>query len=216
MKIVIDPGHGGYDSGAVSHDGKVRESDIVLSVGLMLKDHLDEVGFEVIMTRETDTFLSLAHRAAIANKYRAPLLSIHCNSGGGTGFEAFTSPGKTSSDAWATALLQQYAKDSPLPPRYDMRDGDPDKEARFTVLTASNGPAVLFELGFIDRQDTAWLATTANIKLMARSLAKGTVQHFKPLAKPAKEESQSRAGELARIWKTLKEIEATLLKLEND
>lgn len=78
--IVIDPGHGGRDPGATGWGG-VREKDIALAIALELKKMLDaDRGCRVIMTRTTDTFISLEDRAAIANHNRANLLiSIHAN-----------------------------------------------------------------------------------------------------------------------------------------
>jgi N-acetylmuramoyl-L-alanine amidase len=82
--ICIDPGHGGHDPGCVSRDGKnVKEKDIVLSVGLKLRKYLNEgyPDMKVVMTRETDTFIELGERAAIANRNDANLfISIHINS----------------------------------------------------------------------------------------------------------------------------------------
>ncbi len=82
--ICIDPGHGGHDPGCVSRDGKnVKEKDIVLSVGLKLRKYLND-GFpemKVVMTRDTDKFIELGERAAIANRNNANLfISIHINS----------------------------------------------------------------------------------------------------------------------------------------
>jgi N-acetylmuramoyl-L-alanine amidase len=70
--IVIDPGHGGIDSGAVSRSG-VKEKDIVLSSSAdRLKDALEETGqFEVHLTRENDVFVPLADRVRFAREKRA-------------------------------------------------------------------------------------------------------------------------------------------------
>lgn len=80
-KVVIDPGHGGKDPGAL---GKTtREKDIVLKVGLKLGDYITENfdDVEVIFTRKTDEFIELHRRAEIANKAKADLfISLHANS----------------------------------------------------------------------------------------------------------------------------------------
>ncbi len=78
-RIVIDPGHGGHDSGA---KGKgVTESELVLDVALRLEKLLQKVpGVEVILTRRTDDFVELPERTAMANREGADLfLSIHAN-----------------------------------------------------------------------------------------------------------------------------------------
>jgi N-acetylmuramoyl-L-alanine amidase len=79
-RIVIDPGHGGHDTGTIGPTG-LREKDVVLDVGLRLKKLLErKVGCEVIMTRSDDTFIPLEERTAIANAKAADLfVSIHAN-----------------------------------------------------------------------------------------------------------------------------------------
>ena len=178
-RIVIDPGHGGYDSGAINGSTNLLEKDVALDVSRRLKNEL-EYFFEVALTRENDSFVPLGRRAQMANSLNAPLLSIHCNAGGGKGFEAFTSKGKTESDAWATRLLLEYGFAFPgRRLRADFADGDPDKEARFAVLTKTNKPAVLFELAFIDTYAGAsFLSDKTNKELMAKSLAQATINHF--------------------------------------
>jgi len=79
-RIVVDPGHGGHDPGAMGTDGS-REKDVVLDIGLKLARKLkDEMGIDVVMTRSTDVFIPLEERTAIANKVNADLfVSIHAN-----------------------------------------------------------------------------------------------------------------------------------------
>jgi len=79
-RIVIDPGHGGHDTGTIGPTG-LREKDLVLDVGLKLKKLLEEkTNAEVIMTRSDDTFIPLEERTAIANEKGADLfISIHAN-----------------------------------------------------------------------------------------------------------------------------------------
>ncbi len=77
--IVVDPGHGGDDEGAVGRSG-LLEKDVALDIGRRLAAKLRESGFEVILTRDDDRFVSLTDRANIANEAGADLfISIHCN-----------------------------------------------------------------------------------------------------------------------------------------
>lgn len=80
-KIVIDPGHGGHDTGTIGPDG-LKEKDLVLEVGRRLGKLLEtRLGAEVVYTRKDDTFIPLETRTAIANQQRADLfISIHANS----------------------------------------------------------------------------------------------------------------------------------------
>ncbi len=80
-KIVIDPGHGGHDTGTIGPNG-LEEKDLVLDVGRRLGKLLEtRLGAEVVYTRKDDTFIPLETRTAIANQQRADLfISIHANS----------------------------------------------------------------------------------------------------------------------------------------
>lgn len=94
-RVCLDAGHGGHDPGCVS--GKLREKDNTLSMTLKLGKLIEEnyPSVEVIYTRETDEFIDLRERAAIANRAKADLfISIHCNStdtqSGAYGTETYT------------------------------------------------------------------------------------------------------------------------------
>ncbi len=80
-RIVIDPGHGGHDTGTVGPSG-LQEKDLVLDIALKLKTLVEaKLGSEVLLTREDDTFIPLEERTAMANHSQADLfLSIHANS----------------------------------------------------------------------------------------------------------------------------------------
>lgn len=189
IPIMIDPGHGGTDSGAVGelppsnfeNHRVFTEKEIVLQVANNLKKRLDDDGrFLVGMTRTDDTFVPLNTRASMANLNGADLISIHANAGGGTGFECFTSPGQTQSDLWAGWLLDRYATMFPdFIGRFDIQDGDKDKEAKFTVLTKTLNRAVLFELGFMDRQEDLKRMTDPTFAgRAAEALYVGTCQFY--------------------------------------
>ncbi|MCE9670131.1 N-acetylmuramoyl-L-alanine amidase [Myxococcus stipitatus] len=78
-RVVIDPGHGGHDTGAIGKGG-TREKDVALSISLKLASQLRERGLEVVLTREDDRFIRLEDRAQFANTERGDLfISIHCN-----------------------------------------------------------------------------------------------------------------------------------------
>lgn len=79
-KVVIDPGHGGKDCGAIGPGG-VMEKDVTLSVGLKLAERLSAEGFEVVLTRTSDAFVSLEERTEMANAEKADIfISVHANS----------------------------------------------------------------------------------------------------------------------------------------
>ncbi len=81
--VVIDPGHGGKDPGAISRNGRTKEKNITLSVALklgnLIKENFPQI--KVVYTRSTDKYVELAQRAEIANRNKADLfISIHVNS----------------------------------------------------------------------------------------------------------------------------------------
>ena len=78
-RVVIDPGHGGKDTGAIGKGG-TREKDLTLAIARKLKRHLEAMGLEVLLTRDKDVFLDLEERTRFANDKQADLfVSIHVN-----------------------------------------------------------------------------------------------------------------------------------------
>src|SRR6516162_8240777 len=76
--VVIDPGHGGQDSGASSHN--LTEKVVALDLGVRLAQELQKLGFKTLLTRDADTYMSLADRVNFANSVQnAIFVSIHCN-----------------------------------------------------------------------------------------------------------------------------------------
>lgn len=82
LVVVLDPGHGGKDPGAVSSDGLLKEKDLTLRIARQVKEVLErsDPRVAVVLTRDDDRYLSLGERAAIANEAKGDLfISIHCN-----------------------------------------------------------------------------------------------------------------------------------------
>ncbi len=110
--VVIDPGHGGKDPGAVGATG-LKEKDVTLDVGLRLNQVLQKKNIKTVMTRSDDTFIALSDRTSIANKASGKLfISLHCNSAKqrkAKGMETyFLAPSKTER-AMQVALLENEA-----------------------------------------------------------------------------------------------------------
>ncbi|MFG1445334.1 N-acetylmuramoyl-L-alanine amidase [Xanthobacter agilis] len=113
--IVIDPGHGGIDSGTTGYSSYTEKS-IVLETGLALRDKLEKTGvYRVVMTRSTDTFIPLGERVRIARAHQAALfISLHAdalarNDGRARGASVYTLS-DTASDADAARLAEQENK----------------------------------------------------------------------------------------------------------
>lgn len=111
--IVLDPGHGGKDPGAIGVYGKTYEKNITLAMGKELKAILEKKGYKVYLTRSTDIFIPLRQRVRIAQRYKADLfMSIHADSAlnrKATGLSVYTLSEKAS-DKEAAALAERENK----------------------------------------------------------------------------------------------------------
>lgn len=112
MRIMVDPGHGGKDPGAVRR--RMREKDWNLAVAKELASLLKKGGFEVKMTRENDTFIALSERSKMANNFKADLfISVHTNASknrNAHGFQVyFRSEKATDKEAADVAALENEA-----------------------------------------------------------------------------------------------------------
>ena len=111
--IVLDPGHGGKDPGAIGRTYKTYEKNITLAMGKELQKVLRNKGYVVYLTRDTDIFIPLRQRIKIAQKYKANLfMSIHADSAANrnaTGLSVYTLS-DTASDKEAAALAERENK----------------------------------------------------------------------------------------------------------
>lgn len=152
--VVVDPGHGGHDSGAISPNRQVREKDVVLRVGIAIARRLSQQGATVIMTRRTDVFVPLRERSAIATRNRADFfISVHVNSNRrantASGIKTFHHGGAALGQLLAECLHGPIVRRTRLP---DMKVWSDTRitENGFSVLRNATMPAVLLELGFIN------------------------------------------------------------------
>ncbi len=151
--VVLDPGHGGYDPGAVGYG--LKEKDLNLELALMVAERLR--GVRVLMTRENDIFVSLANRVAFSRRAEPELfLSLHANAGGGRGFESFICSSKGASAAAATIQAAVHGRIMAALGDYKVVDRGM-KRAAFYVLRHNPHPAVLIESLFIDNEREAEL-----------------------------------------------------------
>jgi N-acetylmuramoyl-L-alanine amidase len=162
-RVCIDPGHGGADPGALGQG--FQEKDLVLDVGLRLAqlleaDTADTTGggaWEVLLTRATDTYVSLYDRVLAANAWPADtFVSIHANafdSSAATGIETYSYQEGTHSAALRDLIQARMTEAWPLPDR-GSKTGD------WYILRETWMPATLSELGFITSPvDIQWLSS---------------------------------------------------------
>lgn len=170
MIVIIDNGHGVDTKGKCSpvwEDGtKLYEYEFNRDVAARIayKCKCNGIKFKMLVTEAHD--IPLAERVRRANDIhdksaeRCFLVSIHANAGGGTGWEAWTSKGKTLSDDYAEVFYKEAEKafGKEFPMRKDNVDGDSDKEDQFYILRHTKCPAVLTENFFMDtRKDCKFI-----------------------------------------------------------
>lgn len=193
--VVIDPGHGGYDTGSKSVYGG-NEKEYTLRLANILKRELQRKGFRVRMTRTGDTFPRLAERVVFANRVPdSVFISLHFNhhssrSDGietfaldprgsprtrrGPGPDALSLPGNAR-DAENIALAT--AVHAALLRKTRARDRGIKRE-RFAVLKGINKPAILVEGGFLsNRTEARKIASTSYLALMAAGIADAVVTY---------------------------------------
>lgn len=194
--IILDNGHAGMVGGKYLTPGK-RSPDWQFGVlyegmfnrwvvNLMMRE-LDYAGVPYYHVSPELYDVSLATRVKRANlihkKYpNAYLFSLQANAGGGTGTEGFTTDGHTESDEIAEAYLANFQDEfetKGMRMRFDLKDGDRDKEAAFFVLRKTSCPAFLFETGFMDhKEDYRKLWSQDFQQAVACNLAKTAIQLY--------------------------------------
>jgi len=200
--VVLDPGHGGFDKGAISPYG--YEKDYVLDVARQLRPLLQAKGFRVIMTRESDAFVPLELRAHIANTTRDSIfVSLHFNATdrdpAATGFEIYSLTPRGAPSTYEDNLTLAAV---------NIQNGNPVdtasvelssciyhsllghigefdrgiKRARFAVLRLTKVPAVLVEGGFLtERGESQLIANPEWRKKLADAICIG-IDNFRTLA----------------------------------
>jgi N-acetylmuramoyl-L-alanine amidase len=171
MRILIDPGHGGSDPGSVANG--IIEKNINLIVSLKLKELLLKCGFDVKLSREADTTLSLTERCNMANAWGADyFISVHHNAGGGDGYEIIHSVRAGEGKDLAEVIGKEFnklgqncrrifAKESTNCPGHDF----------YTVIEKTAMHAVITEYAFLDTADVQAVDTPEELINEASAIA---------------------------------------------
>jgi len=178
--VLIDPGHGGRDPGAVANS--VREKDVVLSVGLRAGQLLQQMGYTVVYSRTDDREVELAPRVQLAEQVRADVfVSVHANAvdprmSQVNGIETFHAASSAAGRRLAEfiqreALAATGANDRRV------------KTARFYVVTRTSMPSVLLETGFVTNpQEARNLSNPAYQDRLATAIARGVAGYLQQRA----------------------------------
>ena len=192
IRVFIDPGHGGSDSGAVGNG--ILEKEVSLTIALKLRDELEKRGYATKMSRETDEYVRLIDRPIMSNEWGADIfVSLHHNSAhlSGEGLEtwyyAYSDKYKPKinldlhndpkrlkfSKALARCIQKQMARQS------NMKDRG-IKGASYLVLRECNVPAVMVELGFVTSPwDAKWIKDPIHQGILANAVADGIDDYFR-------------------------------------
>ncbi|MEM9922392.1 MAG: N-acetylmuramoyl-L-alanine amidase [Cyanobacteria bacterium P01_D01_bin.50] len=173
--VMIDPGHGGKDPGAIGIGG-LQEKDVILPISLRVAQILEQNGVQAILTRNSDYFVSLKGRVDMAERANANLfVSIHANSVGlsrpdVSGLEVYyyNSGYNLAQDVRRSVLSSVNVRDRRV------------RKARFYVLRKSSMPAILVETGYVTgREDAAKLASPQYRDRMAQGIANGILNYIR-------------------------------------
>jgi N-acetylmuramoyl-L-alanine amidase len=169
--IVIDPGHGGRDPGAVGPGG-TKEADVNLAIAHLVKSRLER-DFTVFMTRQNDETVTLNTRSAFANAKRADLfISIHCNAAAnplanGTETYYISKDGARLAKGIHERLVGLGLKDRGI------------KQGAYAVLRNTRMPAVLVEVAFISHAaEEIQLGSTRFLTDVADAICEGVYDYF--------------------------------------
>ena len=174
-RVVIDAGHGGTDHGAIRDD--TSEKDITLDVSKKVEDMLKKQGYAVLMTRPVDSFVSLADRVAMAEKFNPDIfVSIHVNSSVRpeiTGIETHY--------YHQESLNLAQTVHSSLASAIDSKNRGLFK-SKFYVINHTTSPAILVEIGFISNDnERAQLVSEKRKQATAKAIVEGVNNYFKQL-----------------------------------
>jgi N-acetylmuramoyl-L-alanine amidase len=179
ITLVIDPGHGGSDSGATGITG-LKEKNVNLTVSLYLADLLQSRGFNVVLTRKSDVNISLSERVAKAEKAKADLfISIHANAhltnifASGTETYYYQNKSTSPQSFYLASLLQQETTRLLKLPNRGV------KTKPFHVIKETSMPSVLLELAFLSNAvDEKMLKSNDFLKLGAEGVYRGILRYY--------------------------------------
>jgi len=181
--VVIDAGHGGTDRGARAKMPFCEEKRLCLATARLVRQYLDQLGYHVVMTRDTDSFVPLARRVEIAQQASSHIfVSIHFNSSrsaAAQGIEIFFNEAAdekqraASSKRLAEAILPRVIRRTSATSRGV-------KRGNFYVIRETSMPAVLIEGGFISNPlERSQLKSLEYQEKIARGIADGIDFYFR-------------------------------------
>ena len=175
--IVIDPGHGGPNRGTCSKAPFCEEKRVCLQTSRLVKKYLEQLGYRVVMTRETDVFIPLQRRVEIASQASSSLfVSIHYNSAPVSSVQGIEIFFYDSKDDKARALASKKLAETILPGILKRTEAQSRgvKKGNYYVLREAAMPAIIIEGGFISNPEECALIKSFDYQdKLARGVADG-------------------------------------------
>lgn len=177
--IIVDPGHGGEDEGCSRNN--VLEKTINLEIAKLLQSKLKDMGYQVIMTREEDTYVTKEQRVEIAQRNQADIyVSIHQNAdekSSASGIETWYDGTDETKDSMRLAQLVHQGSISSAA----AREREIRKDAQFYVTSETSMPSCLIETGFLSNaKERKRLVTAEYQNKIAEGIAGGIDLYFHP------------------------------------
>lgn len=173
--IVIDAGHGGNDSGAISANKSIYEKDLTLDTAILLKNRLEDAGTNVILTRNKEHYVSLDERVSISQQNNADaFISLHYDAVE----QSDTMSGTTTyyqieSNLDLAQTVNKYLKNQGTLPNNGVRTAD------YKVLRENTQPAILLELGYMNHHmDTKLINSSSYQATIVEAIYQGLTEYY--------------------------------------
>ena len=172
--IVIDAGHGGRDSGTIGISG-TQEKGLTLTVAKQLQNALSAAGANVVMTRKTDTYVSLANRVYLSSRHKADaFISVHFDSINDSSIRGLTTYYYHSNSKQLANKVHESTVSSTGMKNRNARYGN------YYVLRENSRPSILMELGYLsNRSDEAFVKTASFQSNAVKGIVTGLANYFK-------------------------------------
>lgn len=173
--IVIDAGHGGNDSGAISADKTIYEKDLTLDTAILLKNRLEDAGTNVILTRNQDYYVSLNERVNVSQENNADaFISLHYDAVEQAGtMSGTTTYYQIENNLDLAQTVNKYLKNQGTLPNNGVRTAD------YKVLRENTQPAILLELGYMNHQmDTKLINSSSYQATIVEAIYQGLTEYY--------------------------------------